>query len=146
MRNSWLPDCGRLSIAAALLHISCIVGGASWFRFFGAPPPIVNAVARGDLFPNLVTIGIAVVLAIWVGYAFAGAGVIARLPLPRAGLVVISGIYLWRGADLPLKYFLQPQAIDAFVVWSSLIVLGYGLCYAVGTWRAWPLLSREEIA
>jgi hypothetical protein len=36
---------------------------------------------------------------------------------------------------------ISPQLRSPFNIWSSLIVLGYGLAYAVGTWRAWPRLS-----
>ena len=34
----------------------------------------------------------------------------------------------------------------AFIFWSSVVVLIYGLAYAVGTWRAWPSLSNKEFA
>lgn len=33
--------------------------------------------------------------------------------------------------------------VSAFWVWSSLIVLTYGVVYAVGLWRAWPVLSAR---
>jgi hypothetical protein len=33
--------------------------------------------------------------------------------------------------------------VDAFTLWSSLIVLAYGITYAVGTFRAWPALSSK---
>ena len=32
-------------------------------------------------------------------------------------------------------------AVMPFVLWSSLIVLTYGLAYAIGTWIAWPALT-----
>jgi len=34
--------------------------------------------------------------------------------------------------------------VDAFVIWSSLTVLVYGVCYAVGTWIAWPRLTASQ--
>ena len=68
---------------------------------------------------------------------------IFRLPLIRTGLVVITTIYLLRGLILAPLLLFRPHVVDAFTVWSSLIVLGYGLAYAVGTWRAWPSLSRR---
>ena len=59
----------------------------------------------------------------------------------RTALVAITGIYLLRGLVLvPLLAF-RPDKVDAFALWSSLIVLAYGIAYAVGTWRAWPALS-----
>ena len=124
---------------AALLHLGCVVGGAGWYRFFGAGDKLVRAVARGERRPHLLTAMIAGVLASWAAYAFSGAGLIARLPLLRTGLVAISGIYLLRGAVLFRPSLLRRPDLSArFLFWSSLVVLGMGLIYAVGTWRAWP--------
>ncbi|WP_425995707.1 hypothetical protein [Caulobacter sp. DWR1-3-2b1] len=143
MRNRWLIAGGLLSAAAALLHLAVIVGGPDWYRFFGAGEALARAAERGSWVPALVTLGIATVLAIWSAYAFSGAGLIPRLPLIRTGLVTISAIYLARGLILFPTLALKPQLIDAFTVWSSLIVLVYGLAYAVGTWKSWALLSRK---
>ncbi len=140
-RNSWLIIGGWLSLAASALHIGCIVGGPDWYRFFGAGEAMARAAERGEIYPALVTFGIAAMLAIWGAYAFAGAGVIRRLPLMRTALVAISTIYLLRGLALvPIAF--TPAAQTPFNIWSSLIVLAYGVTYAVGTWRAWPQLSR----
>ena len=144
-RNPWLIVGGSLSLAAALLHLAVIAGGPDWYRFFGAGEGMARAAARGSLMPAVITLGIAGILAIWAAYAFAGAGVIRRLPLMRTALVVISAIYLARG-----MLILSPSASDqpdaTFMLWSSLVVLGYGIAYAVGTWRAWPHLSKREAA
>jgi len=94
--------------------------------------------------PTLFALGIATILAIWAAYAFAGAGLIRRLPLMRTALVTISAIYLLRGlVPLPMLV-LRPHLIDAFVLWSSAIVLVYGICYAIGTRRAWAALSARR--
>jgi hypothetical protein len=96
---------------------------------------------RGLLRPALITLAIASILGIWSAYAFSGAGLLPRLPLIRTALVAISAIYLLRGlAPIPLA-LLRPDLLDPFAWWSSLIVLLYGTCYAIGTWRAWPALS-----
>lgn len=146
-RNPWLVAGGCLSLAATLLHLACIVGGPDWYRFFGAGEPIARAAERGSWTPALLTLGIASVLALWAGYAFSGAGYIRRLPLLRTGLVVISAIYLARGAMLFMPAtFDRPDLSPAFMFWSSLIVLVFGIVYAVGTWRAWPRLSRRPAA
>jgi hypothetical protein len=89
------------------------------------------------------TIGIAGVLAVWSAYAFAGAGLIPRLPLMRTALVLISAVYLLRGLVLIPAFIVNPGGIQPFVLWSSLIVLVYGIAYAVGTWIAWPALSAR---
>ncbi len=145
-RNPWLIVGGWLSLAASLLHIACIVGGPDWYRFFGAGEDMARAAELGRIYPALVTFAIAVVLAIWAAYAFAGAGLIRRLPLMRTALVLISAIYLIRGLILVpilVSYPHARPAIGPFEIWSSLIVLGYGLAYALGTWRAWPSLSPK---
>ena len=90
--------------------------------------------------PALITIGIAAVLAIWAAYAFSGAGLIGRLPLLRTGLVVITLIYLARGLII-VPAWLMNREINTFGWVSSLIVLGFGLAYLIGTWRAWPRLA-----
>ena len=138
--SAWLLVAGWLSVAAALLHIACIVGGPDWYRFFGAGEGMARAAERGEWMPVLLTLGIAAILAIWAAYAFSGAGWWPRLPLLRTGLVTIAAIYLLRALVFVPLHFSRPQHTDAFAIWSSLIVLVYGIAYAVGTWRAWPSL------
>ncbi|MGI8611395.1 MAG: hypothetical protein ACR2KH_03850 [Sphingomicrobium sp.] len=142
INNPWLVAGGVLSAAASLVHIGCIVQGPGWYRFFGAPEPLIRAVENGDPTLHWMTAGIAVILAIWSGYAFAGAGLIRRLPLMRTALVAISAVYLARGLLIvPVLFQPSPRPFD---IWSSLIVLGYGLVYAIGTAGAWRALSRKE--
>ena len=143
-KNPWLIAGGALSAAASLIHIGCIIQGPVWYRFFGAPEPLIRAVENGDPTLHWMTAGIAVVLAIWSAYAFAGAGLMRRLPLMRTALVAISAIYLARGL-LIAPALMQPDA-RAFDIWSSLIVLAYGVAYAVGTWRAWNQLSQRKVS
>lgn len=142
MQNPILVAGGALSAAASLLHLAVIVGGPSWYRFFGAGEAMARMAERGSPVPAIATVGIAAVLAVWAAYAFAGAGLIPRLPLMRTALVAISAVYLLRGLVLIPAFLINPGGVLPFVLWSSLIVLVYGLCYAVGTWIAWPSLSR----
>ena len=88
--------------------------------------------------PALVTAAIAMILFVWALYAFSAAGFIRRLPLLRTALVLIAGIYLLRGFALVPLLILQPGGADTFATVSSLVVLVYGLAYAIGTWKAWP--------
>jgi len=143
-RNPWLIVGGWLSVAASLLHIGCIIGGPDWYRFFGAGEVMATAAERGEIYPALITLAIAALLAIWAAYAFAGAGVIRRLPLMRTALVLISAIYLLRGLALVPLLVAGKDPLDGFALWSSLIVLVYGIAYAVGTWKAWPRLSTQR--
>jgi len=140
-RNPALILGGLLSVAASLLHIGCIIGGPAWYRFFGAGEGVAQAAERGEALPHLMAGGIAAVLAIWAAYAFSGAGLLPRLPLLRTGLVVISAIYLLRGLVLIPALVINGANVMPFILWSSLIVLVYGLAYAIGTWTAWPTLK-----
>lgn len=132
---------GVLSALASLLHLGCIAFGAAWFRFFGAPEPLIRAYEGGDMRLVWITIAITVGLAIWSAYAFSAAGLIGKLPLLRTGLVTIAAIYLLRGLLLFPALIKAPYPGSTFDIWSSIIVLVYGLTYAVGTWQAWGRLS-----
>ena len=141
-RNPVLIIGGLLSVAASLLHIGCIIGGPDWYRFFGAGEGMATLAEQGSIIPTLLTLGIAAILAIWAAYAFSGAGLLPRLPLLRIGLVTISTIYLLRGLALIPALVINGANVMPFILWSSLIVLVYGIAYAVGTWTAWSSLSR----
>ena len=142
--NPWLLAGGWLSLTAAILHLGCIMFGPSWYRFFGAPEPLIRGVESGDPTLHWMTAGIAAILTLWSAYAFAGAGKISGLPLMRLALVVISVIYLARGLlIIPVVAELSYEEAP-FDYWSSVIVLLYGLLYAVGTWKAWAFLSRKR--
>ena len=143
-RNPALVIGGVLSLAASLLHIGCIIGGPAWYRFFGAGEAMATMAEQGSITPTLITLGIAAVLAIWAAYAFSGAGLIRRLPLLRTGLVAISAVYLLRGLALIPALIISGGQVMPFVLWSSLIVLVYGLAYALGTWTAWPRLRPQR--
>ena len=143
-RNPALVIGGLLSVAASLLHIGCIIGGPDWYRFFGAGEEMAVMAEQGSMTPALLTLGIAAILAIWAAYAFSGAGLLPRLPLLRTGLVVISAIYLLRGLALIPALVINGANVMPFILWSSLIVLVYGIAYAVGTWTAWPNLKPHR--
>lgn len=138
--NYWLIIGGILSAIAALMHIAIIIGGPDWYRFFGAGEGMAKAAEQGRLMPTLVTLGIAAMLVIWAACAFSGAGLIPRLPLLRIALVAISSIFLLRALAV-VPFLLTPTEQSAtFWLWSSAIILIFGLAYAIGTWRAWPRL------
>jgi len=135
--NYFLIAGGVLSGIAALLHLAVIAGGPDWYRFFGAGERMAQMAAHGSPRAAMITVFIATVLAIWAAYAFSGAGILPRLPLLRAALVLISAIYLLRGCAVFAMLLFRPQMVTAFWIWSSLIVLVYGLAYAIGTATAW---------
>lgn len=146
MGRSLLIAAGWMSVAASLLHLACIIGGPSWYRFFGAGEKLAQAAERGSPIPAVITGGIATVLGIWAAYAFSGSGAIGRLPLLRTALVAISIVLLVRGLGVPLMQLWRPDLSSAFLYWSSAIVLVYGLAFAIGTWTMWPALAAEGAA
>lgn len=139
--NIWLTLAGLGSALAALLHIACMLGGPDWFRFFGAGEAVARAVERGRAVPYFLTSGIAAVLCLWAAYAFSGAGLIARLPLLRLGLIAITAVCLARGAAVFFPSFWLPEHSPIFRIVSSLIVGGLGGIFLLGTIKAWPTLS-----
>jgi hypothetical protein len=125
-----------LSAIAAALHLGIIAGGPAWYRFFGAGERFASAAAAGRWYPGFVTLGIAAVLAGWSAYALSGAGVIAPLPLLKMALVAITAVYLCRGLVL-LPLLARRDKLTPFVVWSSLICLGFGLVHLLGLVQVW---------
>jgi hypothetical protein len=143
MRNGWLIAAGIMSAAASLLHVGVIIGGPDWYRFFGAGEEMARAAEQGSSMPGLITAAIALILSIWALYAFSAAGLVRHLPFLRTALVLITGVYLLRGLMLIPILILKPQLVTMFEIISSLVVLAYGIAYAVGTWRAWPNLRSR---
>ncbi|OFI36077.1 hypothetical protein [Alteromonas lipolytica] len=140
MKNTPLLIAGWLSMAAAVAHLLCIVGGPDWYRFFGAGERMAQMAADGDIYPTMITAGIALLLSIWGLYAFSGAGIIRRLPLCKTCLVLISVIFCARGlAGFFVPFLAQdsmmPQNSPTFWLVSSLICCAYGLLYWQGTRR-----------
>jgi hypothetical protein len=131
-----------LSALAALAHVGVVIGGPSWYRFFGAGEGMARLAASGSWYPAAVTLAIALVLAVWSAYAASGAGMLPALPLLRTVLVAVAAVYLLRGlAGFLLAAFAPGGNSPAFWVWSSLICLFIGLVHAVGLTRQWRLLS-----
>ena len=142
--NIFLLAGAGLSLIASLLHIAIVFGGPEWYRFFGAGEEMARLAEQGSVHPIIVTLFIALVLAIWSGYALSGAGMIRRLPLLKIALVVISAVYFLRGAGglimLPFlsdaDYQVMGQS-DSFMWISSLICLLFAFCYIQGTRQFW---------
>ncbi|MCG8156781.1 hypothetical protein JMY81_05365 [Brenneria goodwinii] len=136
--NALLIVAAGLSAIAAVLHVVIIIGGASWYRFFGAGERMASAAAAGQWYPPLVTAIIAFILTIWGLYALSGAGVLQKLPMLKPALCAITAVYLLRGLAIFPRLVIEPDQIALFDIWSSLICLVYGavhLCGLVQVWR-----------
>lgn len=128
---------GSLSALAALAHLACIVIGAPAYRFMGAGEGMARAAEAGKVAPTLMTLAIAVVLMLWALYAFSGAGLIARLPLLKWALLVISAVYLLRAMMFPLLLSRFPDNSMTFWWVSSGICFVMGALHLYGTFAAW---------
>ncbi|MDQ3273369.1 MAG: hypothetical protein M3Q12_14575, partial [Pseudomonadota bacterium] len=118
-------------------HVGIVLGGAPWYRFFGAGERMACAAAAGHVYPTIVTLGIATVLALWSVYALSGAGIIAPLPLLRWALITITAIYMVRGlAIVPLLVFARSQSTP-FLLWSSLVCTVFGAVHLLGLSQVW---------
>ncbi|MGY4396833.1 hypothetical protein ACVWZA_002018 [Sphingomonas sp. UYAg733] len=140
-RNDWLIAAGTLDALAALLHLGCIVGGPSWYRFFGAGEKMARLAEHGFWRPAIITIGIAAMLGAWSAYAFSGAGLTPRLPLLRPALIAIAAIYAVRAAALPVMLAAMPDRSATFLMWSSAIVAVFAIVHAIGIWQSWSQLG-----
>ena len=143
MSNPLLITGAALSAAAAILHTACIFFGASWYRALGAGELMARLAAAGSWRPALITSVIVLVLAGWSLYALSGAGVIPGLPLVRAVLCLIAGIYLLRAVvGFALAAFAPGNYGPVFWWWSSAVCLAIGAVHLVGTWQVWSQLTQ----
>ncbi|HYW09599.1 MAG TPA: hypothetical protein VE913_21735, partial [Longimicrobium sp.] len=140
-----------LTGAAALLHVGMIVGGADWYRFFGAGEQMARYAEGGSAYPAIITACIAAILGVWALYGLSGAGVIRRLPFLRLALTLIAAVYLARGIlGVPLvmsmddPYMNQLKAKMTFMVVTSAICVALGVCYAVGAAQHWKTSSPRR--
>lgn len=120
------------SLLITLLHL-VLVFRPKWYLHFGADE-LVQLHEQGSRFTVLVTLGLALMFALWGAYALSGAGVIGQLPLLRAVLIAIGVIYILRSLMLPSELFkvLQSGYPFRFVFFSTGSLVA-GLLYLVGT-------------
>ena len=142
MNIDYLKFAGILSFIASVLHIGVIIGGASWYRFFGAGEGMALLAEKGSVQPAIMTFCIALVLAVWGAYAWSAAGILPVLPLLKTALILITLVYLVRGSlGLLAPFFADhPQVAEnsmSFWIWSSLICLLIGLVYLRGILDKW---------
>ena len=142
--NLFLLLGGLLSLIAAGFHILCILGGPDWLRFFGAGERLARMAESGSTWPGIVTGMVCIALVIVGTYAMvaATASTQTALPLPFLKWIVlaITAIYLIRGI-YPLAAMGFVEAFRTpFAIWSSIIVLAYGIIHAIGLLQVWTKL------
>lgn len=142
MNFDFLKIAGALSFFASFIHLAIIVGGPSWYRFFGAGEQMASMAENGMYQPILITLFISVMLAALGAYAWSAAGVLPKLPLLKFVLLSATLIYLLRGVLGLVAPFVSnhPQIAQnstGFWVWSSIICLVFGLVHLKGVVDKW---------
>jgi hypothetical protein len=138
---------GVLCLGVAALHVGIVVAGPAAYRYFGAGERLAAPAAAGSPVPALITLGMTAVFAIMGLYALAGAGFLPRLPLLRAGLVLIGAVYTLRGLFLPLeirRMLLAPGALPVRMLVFSAVSLTIGLLVLAGTMAQWRALGPRR--
>lgn len=135
--NPFLLSAAVLNALVALLHVGCVMFGASWYRFFGAGEKMAAMADAGRWYPTVLTLGIAAMFTVWSLYTLSGAGVIRRLPLLRVALCLITAAYLLRGVAWVALMRSLPENGRSFWFWSSAISVAIGVVHVVGLRQSW---------
>jgi hypothetical protein len=141
--NKLLISAAVLSFLIAALHVVIIFIGAEGYRYFGAGEEMAQGDAAGSWGPALITTIITVFFILFGLYALSGAKVIRRLPVLKAALIVISAIFVLRGAGIIGDAYMMtvdPSYPGRMFVFS-LVALITGLCFLLGTKKNWRNLS-----
>ena len=141
-----LTIAASLSFIAAFMHLLIIMGGANWYRFFGAGEKMAVLAEEGSLQPAVITLFIAGVLTVFGMYALSGAGMILELPLLKLGLCLITAVYLLRGlAGFILPFVSNHPAVKdnstTFWIVSSIICCIFAGFYLLGIINSWAQLG-----
>ena len=139
------------SIAVALFHalipLVVLFIGQDAYSFFGGYNQAKAVQAGASVRAALICLSLALLFVIWALYAFSGAGKMRRLPLLRAGLLVIGVIYTLRGLELVpeiIPIFNGRLHVPVQFLGFSAVSLAIGVLYLVGTVRAWSDLSTQN--
>ncbi len=116
----------------AAIHVAAILGGPSWYAFFGAPPQVVASARDGSWLAPVSTMVIALLMGICALYACSALGLVRRLPLLRTGLAAIAAICLLRALVVVPLVFTHLQRLTLFDVVAALVWAVAGIGFAAG--------------
>lgn len=133
-----------ISLIGASIHIAAIIGGPSWYAFFGAPPSVVASARAGTWLAPVATAGIALLMGLCAAYACSALGLLARLPLLRTALAGIAALCLLRALVLVPLAFTHPQLITLFEIIAALVWGTAGLGFAAGFLLTRPTLATSR--
>ncbi len=137
----WIYLAAVIALIGIVIHIGAIVGGASWYSYFGAPPSIVESAKSGTLLAPLSAALIAGLMALCAAYAFSVLGLVKRLPLQGLALAGIAGVCLFRSLVLLPLLITHPELRNTFEILASVVWGLAGVGFLVGYHH-----SRLEIA
>ncbi len=128
---------GTLNLGVAALHVGIAFFGAPAYRYFGAGKDMASWAEQGSPLPAIITLGLAVLFAVFGLYAFSAAEAMPKLPFFGPVVLAIGGIYVVRGGLGVPAAFLMPNDSTApltFTVAFSLVALAIGVLYLLGFW------------
>lgn len=143
--SRWLTLAAVLSFGIALLHAALIFMDPHAYGYFGAPQ-LGRAKAAGYSYPDLMTVGLALVFATFGAYALSGAGRIRRLPLLRVVLLLIGAVFAVRGLALfpELVQLAAGTGAPPRMAVFSLVSLVTGVAFLAGTRLRWDRLHGRK--
>jgi putative oxidoreductase len=131
-----------MNFLIAALHVAIIFVGAEGYRYFGAGEEMAQMDEAGSWRPAVITAVITLFFFLFGFYGLSGAKAIKKLPLLKPTLVLISVIFLLRGAAILGDAYMMvtdPTYPSRMMIFS-LVALVPGLCYAIGTKKTWSSL------
>jgi hypothetical protein len=119
---------GWANLVIAAGHVIGLLWAWSLFRAVGIEHEMRQLATQAAALPYIATLIAAVAFATFGVYGLAGAGDLRRVPLLRAGVVVIAAIFILRASEGVGAVSDGDAAQIAFAAISLLV----GLCYAYG--------------
>ena len=144
--KTWLLLGAFISLAIAVLHVIIVFIGPPAYSFFGGER-LARLAAAGSSSPAVMTLLLALVHTVFGIYGLSGAGLIRRLPLLPFVLLIIGGLYAFRGLSIvnqTLQILADPGSLPLRVLFYSLVSLITGCAYIVGTVQGLGWLQDPE--
>ncbi len=130
LKAKLLISAGIIALLAAIWHLLCIFGGASWFTFARAPQAIIDSAHQGTLLAPIGTIIVASLMFSCSIFAFSAVGIIAKVPLLKPALMTIATLCTLRAlVALPMIV----TTLDVWEMVASTVWFYVGLCFIIGS-------------
>ena len=121
---------GWANITIAAGQAIGLIWAWSMFRAVDIEADMRELAAQGSALPYILTLTTCAAFAVFGLYGLAGAGDLRRLPRLQAGIMLIAGIYIFRGTLWGGIAALHER--DAAQIAFAAIALVIGACYAYG--------------